>query len=256
MEVTLARKIIPLRQYIQHWDNAYQVIDAISALYRIPHAQITFDHVIRHFENTYNVRFVYFDRDPFPELPTAGFLGAEHIRYRGLVSNPDVIQSNEILCRHNDGITLYDKEKDKYVVFINQTNIKERVIFTILHELAHIEAHFSTGRSEAIALACTSEYQSSPLEEEANTMASLFFINNDRLVWHLRNSHSYYDIKKMNTISDNALFNRLVDFVHYRIFTYEEHLLDEQQQRQAAINLVKKFKQGNNLLQQYYDIDV
>ena len=87
-------------------------------------------------------------------------------------------------------------------------------------------------------------------------MASLFYINNERMVWHLKNKHTYEQIKQANTISDNALFNRLVDFVHYRILSYDEHLLDDQQQRRVAIDRVTKYKRGNNILQQYYDIDV
>ncbi|MGU7943870.1 ImmA/IrrE family metallo-endopeptidase [Streptococcus suis] len=252
----MARKVIPLRQYIQHWDYAVPVIEATAKKNSLPLEQVTFQHIINHFERTYNIHFVFFEKDPFPGLPPVGLLSTEHVRYRGLVTNPDVTYLDDIICQHNDGFTIYDEEEDKYLVYINHTHIKHRVIFTILHELAHIEAHFNTGRSDEVALACASNYLDNPLETEASTIASLFYINNNRMVWHLKNGHSYEEMKQANTISDNALFNRLVDFVHYRIFTYEEHLLDEEQQRQAAINLVKKFKQGNNLLQKYYDIDV
>lgn len=252
----MAREIISRRQYIQHWDYAVPVIEAVSRQNNIPLEQVTFQHIIRYFEQTYNLHFIFFEKDPFPMLPSAGLLGSEYIRYRGLVSNPYVTYLDDIICKHNDGFTIYNKEKEKYLVYINQTHIKRRVIFTILHELAHIAAHFSTGRSDEVALACANNYQNNPLEIEANTMASLFYINNERMVWHLKNKHSYEQIKQANTISDNALFNRLVDFVHYRILSYAEYLLDDQQQRRVAIDLVTKYKQGNNILQQYYDIDV
>ena len=252
----MAREIISRRQYIQHWDYAVPVIEAASRQNNISLEQVTFQHIIRYFEQTYNLHFMFFEKDPFPMLPSAGLLSSEYIKYRGLVNNPDVTYLDDIICKHNDGFTIYSKEKEKYLVYINQTHIKRRIIFTILHELAHIAAHFSTGRSNEVALACANNYQSNPLEIEANTMASLFYINNERMVWHLKNKHSYEQIKQANTISDNALFNRLVDFVHYRILNYDEYLLDDQQQRRVAIDLVTKYKRGNNILQQYYDIDV
>ena len=188
----MAREIISRRQYIQHWDYAVPVIEAASRQNNIPLEQVTFQHIIRHFEH------------PFPMLPSAGLIGSEYIKYRGLVSNPDVTYLDDIICKHNDGFTIYSKEKEKYLVYINQTHIKRRVIFTILHELAHIAAHFSTGHSDEVALACANNYQSNPLEIEANTIASLFYINNERMVWHLKNNHSYEQIKQANTISDNA----------------------------------------------------
>ena len=174
----MAREIISRRQYIQHWDYAVPVIEAVSRQNNIPLEQVTFQHIIRYFEQTYNLHFIFFEKDPFPMLPSAGLLGSEYIRYRGLVNNPDVTYLDDIICKHNDGFTIYSKEKEKYLVYINQTHIKRRVIFTILHELAHIAAHFSTGRSDEVALACANNYQSNPLEIEANTMASLFYINN------------------------------------------------------------------------------
>ncbi|AXJ12466.1 ImmA/IrrE family metallo-endopeptidase [Streptococcus pluranimalium] len=252
----MARKVIPLRQYIEAWDYAYEVIDSISKETNMLHEKITFREVIKYFETTYKIHFVYLDRDPFPDLPSPGLLGSEHIKHRGLVTNPDVTFSPDIISKHNDGMTIFDKSQHKYVVFINQRHIKERVIFTILHELAHIKAHFDTGRTSEIALACAGNYKDNPLELEANAIASLFYINNARMVWHLKSTHSYQDIKKLNAISDNALFNRLVDFVQYRIFTYEEYLLDEQQRRRAAIDLVTKFKKGDLTLFEYYDVNV
>lgn len=187
----MAREIISRRQYIRHWDYAVPVIEAVSRQNNIPLEQVTFQHIIRYFEQTYNLHFIFFEKDPFPMLPSAGLLGSEYIRYRGLVNHPDVTYLDDIICKHNDGFTIYSKEKEKYLVYINQTHIKRRVIFTILHELAHIAAHFSTGRSDEVALACANNYQSNPLEIEANTMASLFYINNERMVWHLKNKHSY-----------------------------------------------------------------
>lgn len=252
----MVRKIIPLNQYIQYWDCAYEVIDLVSKETNLSREKITFKEIIKHFETTYKIFFVFLDKDPFPNLPTPGLVGSEYLKYRGLVTKSDVTFSQDIISKHNDGMTIFDKINDKYVVYINQRNIKQRVIFTLLHELAHIEVHFSKGRTDKIALACSDNYKDNQLELEANTIASIFYINNERIVWHLKNKDSYQDIKNQNIISDNALFNRLVDFIHYRIFTYDEYLLDEQQKRRAAIDLVTKFKKGDLTLLKYYDVDV
>ena len=53
----MAREIISRRQYIQHWDYAVPVIEAVSRQNNIPLEQVTFQHIIRYFEQTYNLHF-------------------------------------------------------------------------------------------------------------------------------------------------------------------------------------------------------
>ena len=81
----MAREIISRRQYIRHWDYAVPVIEAASRQNNIPLEQVTFQHIIRYFEQTYNLHFIFFEKDPFPMLPSAGLLSSEYIKYRGLV---------------------------------------------------------------------------------------------------------------------------------------------------------------------------
>ena len=80
----MAREIISRRQYIQHWDYAVPVIEAVSRQNNIPLEQVTFQHIIRYFEQTYNLHFIFFEKDPFPMLPSAGLLGSEYIDIEGL----------------------------------------------------------------------------------------------------------------------------------------------------------------------------
>ena len=120
----MAREIISRRQYIQHWDYAVPVIEAVSRQNNIPLEQVTFQHIIRYFEQTYNLHFIFFEKDPFPMLPSAGLLGSEYIRYRGLVNNPDVTYLDDIICKHNDGFTIIAKKK-KSTLFISIKHISK-----------------------------------------------------------------------------------------------------------------------------------
>ena len=80
----MAREIISRRQYIQHWDYAVPVIEAVSRQNNIPLEQVTFQHIIRYFEQTYNLILSSLKRTRFLCFLQPVYLGLNTLDIEGL----------------------------------------------------------------------------------------------------------------------------------------------------------------------------
>ncbi|VUX19269.1 Uncharacterised protein [Streptococcus pasteurianus] len=114
---------------------------------------------------------------------------------------------------------------DRYVVYINQRPILGRVMYAILHELSHIFAHFEGNKKQRMYASMMSNVSNistgnypkelQPIEDEANTLASLFLLNDERLKNSILNGKNFNDLIRENYMSGAAIMNRLKNFLVY-----------------------------------------
>lgn len=214
-------------EYHFYRKKADSLITEAANFFKLCKKDITNSHIIKYFERKYDLMFIFFSADPYEEFfrDIGGRIpGREEIKYRGLVNKCKVeFVPNEVTSALS-GMTTSSNKAKRYVVHINQDASLGRVIFSILHELSHIFAHFEDGSKQVyaamssnIANISSGNYpkELQPIEDEANILASLFFINDDRLAKSLVSNKSFNDLLKENNISGSALLNRLKNFLVY-----------------------------------------
>ena len=228
-------------QYFKYHNKAYQILSQIEK----ETESISYHDVIKYFEQRYPILFNFIDYDEmkeyYPELqdyqPTD-----KDIKYRGLVSNQTVTYTDRVLCESCAGLTVPDLELERYIIYINQhTNTKGRVIFTILHELSHIYCHLANAQHQPIYMSLMSKNASEKypeelilIEKEADTVASILYLTDERLRKALIARESFESIQYETNISKPALHNRLMNYLIYNLQYAESY----------ALKLVLNYRQG------------
>ncbi|HEM5553923.1 TPA: ImmA/IrrE family metallo-endopeptidase [Streptococcus suis] len=219
----------PTREiYMQYHANAYRMLLDIAEYFEIYVSQINFHHVIDFFETNFKIMFVYFESDlMYKWFPSK----KPEIKYN-LTRQNELKLVDNTFCSVCSGMTIPDAETGKYVVYINQDVNKSRVMFTILHELTHIYCHLMDSVYEKVLVSkTTSTYSDSyppeiaPLEDEANAIASILFLNDDRLLKYIKSGIAFEELKEKTQMSQTALHNRLMNFLMYNCNCQEYYAL-------------------------------
>ena len=245
MEVGGLLKYQPLtrEQYFEYHEKAYQILSQIGK----DKDSIRYQDVIRYFEQHYPILFNFLDYDEmkerFPELPDYQPTDAD-VKYRGLVANRTVTFTDKVLCESCAGLTVPDLELGRYIIYINQhTNTKGRVIFTILHELSHIYCHLAHTQHQPIYMSLMSKNAGEkypeeliPIEKEADTVASILYLTDERLRKALITRETFESIQHETHISKPALHNRLMNYLIYNLQYAESY----------ALKLVMNYRQGGD----------
>lgn len=231
-----------MNEYVRPTETEYQscfnksqilIHDIIKTL-KIDILQVTFDKVIEFFEKEFNILFIYLDSK------TA--CGDSCFMKHNYTRNNQIKHYNHIFCEFCTGMTYHDSSFDRYVVYINNDVPKSRMIFTILHELVHIYFHIQNKLYDTIfiskyAFNDSSSYPKAviPFENEANTIASILFINDSILMDYIKDLKSFKEIMELTNISQSALHNRLMNFLIYNLGLSEKY----------ALGLVIDYKKNN-----------
>lgn len=217
--------LINQRKYETYHENALRIIREVKKHTSLEEKDITYKEVIQFFEHKFNIKFVYLSENFYQEFTDViiedGLAKRLFTRHSGILSNYSVAFTDDILLETCSGMTI-PFESDRYVVYINQdVTAKGRVIFTILHELSHIYCHLenhSVKRTYVLLsnnTDTTDNYpeEIAPFEDEANTVASILFLNDERLKSSLEMQMTFRNLAKDNSMSDAALHNRLMNYL-------------------------------------------
>nr|WP_285005328.1 ImmA/IrrE family metallo-endopeptidase [Lactococcus garvieae] len=140
-----------------------------------------------------------------------------------------------------------NKHNNKIIIMLNQVMPKQRIIFTILHELVHLHFHNTNQKKHLIfASKFSGVYPSEmiPFEDEANVIASLLFCSTEQLETFLLRKSSFSYICSQTCMSKSALHNRLLN--------YFQHILTMNYQQ--ALNYVLRLREGEK--KAYYEIKI
>lgn len=221
-------RFIDSADYYLYQQKANYFLNEVSCHFNLSFTEITSKHVIDYFERKYNILFVFLDVDQYEEyFRDIGGRQAtrEDIKYKGIVNNCKIKFVPKEFCDPLSGVTMTYDCSDRYVVYINQRPILGRVMFSILHELSHIFAHFEGNKKQRMYASMMSNVSNistgnypkelQPIEDEANTLASLFLLNDERLKNSILNGKNFNDLIRENYMSGAAIMNRLKNFLVY-----------------------------------------
>lgn len=214
--------------YLQYHTNATRLLLDVSEYCKVHVSQLTFDLIIEFFEANFNIRFVYFESDLmykwFPDKK-------QTIKYR-LTSKSTLSLVDSSFCNVCSGMTIPDFETQRFIVYINQDVVKSRVMFTILHELVHIYFHLMSSVYDKVLVSKTSSNYSdsypeeiAPLEDEANIIASILFLNDQKLLNYINIGTTFEQLIEASQMSKSALHNRLMNFLIYNCHCEEYYAL-------------------------------
>ena len=119
---------------------------------------------------------------------------------------------------------------DNPVILFNDQNCFQRILYTILHELAHVFLHFKNPELYTLLRAtdplqpCSKEIEA--LEVEANIVASHLFISSNLLVQNIANEETFIEIMNESNMSNSALFNRIKDLLFHGTTLGYSHVLE------------------------------
>lgn len=216
------------QEFLKYKETAYQILNKAARYFEKPLADLTHTNIISYFEENYPIIFNFYDFDEFgaqyPELPPAIPTNKE-IKYKNLVKNQTFSYQERYLCDNCAGMTYPDIERNRFVVSISQRKAtKGRIIFTILHELSHIFCHLEQRQSDSIYLSLATDKMVGnyppellALEQEADTVASILYLSDERLSKAFRSKMTFLDLQKETDISNPALHNRLMDFLTHTV---------------------------------------
>lgn len=215
--------------YMRYHKNANRLLIDVAENFEISISQVRFEHIVNFFESNYNIIFVYFESDLlYTWLPNK----KPELKYH-LTSKNALKLVDYSFCSVCSGMTIPDFETGRYVVYINQDVNKERVMFTILHELSHIYYHLMDSAYEKVLVSKTSSKYSesyppeiAPLEDEANAVASILYLNDQQLLKHIKNGLTFEQLKEITQMSQSALHNRLMNFLMYNCHCEEYYALN------------------------------
>lgn len=223
--------------YKQYHKNAYHLLSDIAEFFKVDYSQLTFDMIVEFFEDKFNLLFIYFE----PNLMYNWFPKKKQELKFELTTNNLLKLVDYNFCSVCSGMTIPDLTNNRYVIYINQDVVKSRVMFTILHELSHIYYHLNENNYiKVLASKTNSKYSESyppeilPLEEEANTIASILFLNDHLLLKYIGQGLTFQQIKDISEMSGTALHNRFMNFLMYNFSCTEYY----------ALSIIQSFKKG------------
>lgn len=192
-------------EYKIYQENANHLLSVISEWSSLPVSEITYMDVTNYFTETYNIEVVYFDN--------CHDILTHHSSY----INSQVIEVSKSFLKRVSGFTITDGTT--YKIFLQRYKVSQRQIYTLLHEFVHIYFHCcnNTYMDMFRELETDEEYPPEiiPFEDEANTIASLLYLNDQVLVDYLDEGCSFDMIRARHNISKSALHNRLNNYLIY-----------------------------------------
>lgn len=215
-------------EYFKHKETAYQILNRVAAFSKLPLSDLSYSHIISYFEEHYPIIFNFYDFDEFgafyPELPPA-LPSNKEIKFKNLVKRKSFTYQSKYICENCAGMTYPDTERNRYVVSISQRKAtKGRIIFTILHELSHIFCHLAHSQNSSIYLSLATDKMIGnyppdllALEQEADTVASLLYLPDEKLGKAIQFGKSFADLQTETDISTPALHNRLMDYLTHTV---------------------------------------
>lgn len=193
--------------YKNYNKNANHLLKEISEWSSVPVIDLSCREVIEFFLNSFPIDIIYFDNTDRIKRKINGF--------EPLIS----LEVSETYLKRVSGFTMTDGNYFK--IFLQQFYCAERIIFTLLHELVHIYFHCNQGEYMQIfaSLQSDEDYPESivPFEDEANIIASILNLNDERLVKYLDDGCSFDMIVNRHGLSKTALHNRLNNYLMYNI---------------------------------------
>lgn len=221
----------------------------IAEYHNIYLSQVTFEFIIGFFEDNFNIIFNYFESN----LLYTWFPNKKQELKYPLTTRNALSLVDSTFCNVCSGMTIPDFDTGRYLVYINQDVVKGRVMFTLLHELTHIYCHLMDTKYEQVLVSKTSSSYSdsypahiAPLEEEANVIASILFLNDQQLLKHIKSGTTFEQLKEQSQMSPPALHNRLMNFLMFNCNCQESYalsiVLDYRDANDWAIETLQQFE--------------
>ncbi|MDB1690080.1 ImmA/IrrE family metallo-endopeptidase [Enterococcus casseliflavus] len=189
--------------------HAYDLLNSISDWAQTPISEITYLTIIDYFSNKFDIEVVYFDNKPCPINSKHDFI------------HPEVIEVTKAFSKRVSGFTVSSASGSRFKLFLRKYNSKQRMIFTLLHELVHIYFHCSDRDYMQIFASVDVDgfYPDEilPFEDEANVIASILYLNNEKLIEYLDEGLSFDRILVKHCISRKALHNRINNYLIYDV---------------------------------------
>lgn len=175
--------------------------------------EIIYYDIINYFSETYNIEYVFYNGEE-------NHIKAILKRYNLPINVSAFKKVDEVFANKVDGFTIPSSKKN--IIMLNGNfNSFPRIIFTILHELAHIyQSVTDKNYLKSFALISshdiTQDYPEEmlPFEDAANAIASSLYINTAALVRCIDHLETFDDIMYKYKISKPALHNRLVNYLY------------------------------------------
>lgn len=212
---TIEYRVLEHYDYLAYRKNILELLDDISNWHKIDYEKITHKEIIKYFLDNYNIQFV-------------SFTANQPVNRLKIVPSRDLIEVDTSFSKRAAGFTM--TKKQKYIVFLNQDFTKQRLIFTLLHELVHIFCHCDSEEYMKIfaQLEHDEEYPKEiiPFEDEANVGASLLYLNDYALIHCLEERVSFDQIRIRKKISAKALHNRIKNYLMFNIGMNEVEALN------------------------------
>lgn len=219
--------------YKEYMNMASMLLDDIASYSNKKKKYIIYSDIISYFENKYDILFTFFEVKRNNKLiPSANL-----IKHKNLVKNGKFKFLDEDLASKVSGVTIPNKHNNKIIIMLNQIMPKQRIIFTILHELVHLHFHNTNKKKHLIfASKFSGVYPSEmiPFEDEANIIASLLFCSTEQLETFLLQKSTFHSICSQTCMSKSAMHNRLLN--------YFQHVLNINYQQ--SLNYVLRLREG------------
>lgn len=229
--------------YKEYMEMASMLLDDIASYSNKKKKYIIYSDIISYFENTYDILFTFFEVKKNNKIIPSTDL----IKHRDLVRNEKFKFLDDDIASKISGVTIPNKHNNKIIIMLNQVMPKQRIIFTILHELVHLHFHNTNQKKHLIfASKFSGVYPSEmiPFEDEANVITSLLFCSTEQLETFLLRKSSFSYICSQTCMSKSALHNRLLN--------YFQHILTMNYQQ--ALNYVLRLREGEK--KAYYEIKI
>lgn len=201
------------------------LLDDIASYSNKKRKYIIYSDIISYFENKYDILFTFFEVKKSNKIIPSDNL----IKHKNLVKNYKFKFLDNDLASKISGVTIPNKHNDKIIIMLNQIMPKQRIIFTILHELVHLHFHNTNQKKHLIfASKFSGAYPSEmiPFENEANVIASLLFCSTEQLETFLQKKSSFNYICSQTCMSKSALHNRLLNYLQHILHMSYQQALD------------------------------
>lgn len=202
---TFEYREIDATDYLSYSENALSLLSSISEWAEMPTSEITYSTIIDFFVKHFDIEIIFFDR-------SQGF-------YKSIYDflNPEILEVDATFYKRVSGLTVTNGSS--YKIFLHKYKNKQRKIFTLLHELVHIYFHCSDNSYMQIFASMDVRnhypYEILPFEDEANVIASILYLNNEKLIEYLEKGMSFDLILTRHSISRRALHNRIKNYLIY-----------------------------------------
>ncbi|MGM0237475.1 ImmA/IrrE family metallo-endopeptidase [Enterococcus sp. AZ103] len=235
---------INLEQYNDYSFKANLLLQEISSYYKLSIEDIHYKMIIRFFQENYNLHFCFYDVNPLERYgdnewtktrPTKNF-----IKYKTIIKGANFCFLDSDIVDRISGFTI--PEKNRTLIMINQSCVKSRIIFTILHELCHFYFHIRNGLKKEIFVSLTNDKikglysdEMLPYEDEANNIGSMLFCSEKSLEEMILHKANFKEMCHQTGMSEPAMHNRLLNYFQHRF----------KLNHSIALNYVIKFRNQN-----------